>query len=196
MTPVNWIVSAVAVASLGIAVYTGQQLNGLKKHIATVDTRVVSEVTMRTDEVTKLRSDMESQAAKLESLGAPEDVARHVIDVAGPDLVEAIATALTKDPEKAAALRGETGQAPEMASVMSGLIDDGLVVEVANSIWEHHYSELAVMPEVLGSVAEEVYRTYGDELKGMDGKSADPTAIAQALAAEPAFLSLLELNQH
>ena len=211
MTPIHW-VSAALVAGLGVAtLYNGNQTAALQSNLAATE-RVLAQtreqvealkakeqehadiLAKQSETLATQEETLAIQAKTLERLGSTEDIARTVVEGNFLDLIEALSTSLTSDPTKVEALTGPMGPSPEIEVVIAYLLDQGLAESIGYRIWEDRYQELAAMPKVISQVADVVYKTYGKELKGADGDYASPEDIAKALALDPQFISLLELQ--
>jgi hypothetical protein len=190
VTILNWALGGLVVGVGAVAVYNGVQVAGFQERLQAAESRISSNA----EDLASLSETQEAHSETLAEIGTAEDIARRVLNDEFPELVEAISSALTSDPEKVAMLTGPEGPSPDMDALVARFLEEGLAAEVGFQIWEERHVELAAMPDVLASVAAEVYQTYGEELRGADGAAVAPEDVARVLALDPAFLSLLDLE--
>ncbi|WP_306113070.1 MULTISPECIES: hypothetical protein [unclassified Roseovarius] len=190
MTLLNWVLGGLVVGVGAMSIYNGTRLAEMQEQVVASET-IIAAISQDLEE---LESEQQLQTKKVSAIGEPDDIARVIVEEEFSGLVAAVAQNLMLDPEKVAKLTGPEGPSPDTDALVVEFLDGGIAEKVANLIWEDRYKELAVMPEVLASVAQEVYRIYGDELRGKDGASAEPDVVARALALDPEFQLLLSLE--
>lgn len=192
MTVIQWIGLAL-IGGLGVATfYTGNQTTELRDRLLATE----SALTAAEERITALQTEQAQQAVALEQLGSAEAIARSVLNERYDDIIAATANALMSDAETAARLTGPEGPSPDIEHITALLLDQGLAEVIGYRIWEDRYQELATMPEVIAEVADAVYKSYGSELKGKDGRSVSAEDVARVLAVDPAFVAFLELTKN
>jgi hypothetical protein len=195
MTPSQWIAAAVAVGLFGTSVYLAQEVRSLNDRLAKLDAALLDESKARVADIEGLQTRLKAESDRISALGTPETVAASIVETSLPKIIDGVAAALISDPNAVERLTGPQGPMPPIGQIAAFLLENDIVSVVADEIWTKHYDQIEVSPKLAATVAENVFRTYGAELKGADGRSPNPADVAAALAGEPAFLSLIELSR-
>ena len=137
----------------------------------------------------------EQQLQDLRTPPGPDQVAAEIMAANEAKLVETIAKLLSEEPRFSAALRGKPGEdadPKEVADIiLSDMLSTPLAEMVAVELWAKRQEEIVSQPQLIASVAAEVYETFGEELR--KGIRAGITAekIAEFLSDSPRFAELV-----
>jgi len=195
MSPFQWIAAVALAGAFGISAYLVEELRSVNGRLEKLDGVVQNESNARAVGIEGLQASLRAESDRISSLGTPEIIAARIIEASLPQIVDLVAEKLVNDPTAIERLRGPQGLTPPLDQIAEALIDADIAVLVSDAIWSEHQQQIALLPKLVSTVAESVFVNYGEELRGADGRSPDPAEVAAALAAEPAFLTLIELSR-
>lgn len=195
MTPSQWIVALAFAGAFGISAYLVEELRSVSGRLERLDAAVLSESNARAVGFEGLQASLRAESDRISSLGSPDVIAARIIEASLPQISHLVAERLSNDPAAVERLRGPQGLTPPLDEIVEALIGADIVMLVSDAIWTQHYDQILLSPELVSTVADSVFVKYGAELRGADGRSPDPAEVAAALAAEPAFLNLIELSR-
>jgi hypothetical protein len=184
----RWLVAAVVVLALAEAATAYYLVSALKTSAgAEAD---IAALTTRIDEV---------QSPQFLNR-VSNDVIAKLKDQIVQDVASQVARALVDTPEYRTRLtgaKGEAGWAPLLDEIVQAVIKvspDAIPAKIVDRIWWDHQLEILGNRVLVAEIADVVYKTYGNDLRGTDGAngvSPDPQAIATALSRDLRFADLV-----
>ena len=138
---------------------------------------------------------LDLRVQELQAPPTPEEVAARIIATNEGKLVAAIARMLSEEPSFSAALRGDPGKDAdpnEIAElVLADLLSRSFTDTVALELWAKRQAEIVSQPQLIATVAAEVYETYGEELRMGIAGGITAEKIAKLLSDSHGFAELV-----
>ena len=139
---------------------------------------------------------IEQRVEVLQTPPGPAELAAEILAAKETELVEEISKRLSGDPGYSAALRGEPGQAADNDEIADSVFSDlesspPFARSVGAEIWAIRQREIVSQPQLIATVASEVYEIYGEDLRNGISAGISAERIAELLSDSLKFAELV-----
>ena len=127
----------------------------------------------------------------------PEEIAQYLMTSKSAELVALLAEELSNSEVYVEKLRGKPGNPPGTEKIAQYMITSErnvLFPAIEREFWKQRKTFILENPRLIADIAEAVYQTYGNSLKGQKGQDAQkpsPEEIARVLSNDYGFAQLV-----